>query len=106
MPKFMIKASYNAEGVKGLVKDGGTARRDAINKLIVSLGGQIEAFYFAYGENDAFVIVDLPDASTALAISLAVNATGVVRCNTMPLITAEEMDAARSRTVAYKVPGE
>lgn len=106
MPKFMIKASYNAEGVKGIVKEGGTARRDAINKLIVSLGGQIEAFYFAYGDNDAFVIVDLPDTSTALAISLAVNATGAVRCNTMPLITAEEMDAARSRTVAYKVPGE
>jgi len=106
MPRFMIKASYNADGVKGLVKDGGTARRDAINKLVVSLGGQIEAFYFAYGADDAFVIVDLPDASTALAISLAVNASGVVRCNTMPLITAEDLDAARSRTVAYKVPGE
>lgn len=106
MPKFMIKASYNADGVKGLVKDGGTARRDAINKLIVSLGGQTEAFYFAYGEDDAFVVADLPDTSTALAISLAVNASGAVRCNTMPLITAEDMDAACTRTVAYKVPGK
>lgn len=106
MPKFMIKASYTAEGVKGLVKDGGTARRDAINKLIVSLGGETEAFYFAYGADDALVIADLPDTATALAISLAVNASGAVHCSTMPLITAEEMDKACTRTVAYKVPGE
>ena len=63
MPKFMIKASYTPEGARGLVKEGGTGRRATIQKLIESIGGKVEAFYFAYGEDDAYVITDVPDAA-------------------------------------------
>lgn len=105
MPKFMVKASYNADGVRGLAKEGGTGRRAAVQKVIESLGGRLESFYFAYGEHDAFVIADLPDASAGLALSLAVNATGSVRVSTVPLITPEDMDAACKKSVSYKAPG-
>ena len=105
MPKFMIKASYNAEGAKGLLKEGGTGRRAAVQKIIESVGGTVEAFYFAYGEHDAYVITDFPDASACLALSLAVNASGAVRVSTVPLITPEELDAASKRSVAYRAPG-
>jgi uncharacterized protein with GYD domain len=105
MPKFMVKASYNAEGTRGLIKEGGTGRRAAVQKLIEGLGGKVEAFYFAYGEYDAYVIADLPDAAAGLALSLAVNASGALRLSTVPLITAEEMDTASKRSVAYRAPG-
>jgi uncharacterized protein with GYD domain len=105
MPKFLIKAAYTAEGAKGLMKEGGSGRRTAVLKFVESVGGKVESFYFAYGEHDAFVIADMPDAASGVALSLAVNASGVVRLSTVPLITPEEMDAAAKKTVTYRPPG-
>ena len=105
MPKFMIKVSYTVEGTRGLLKEGGTGRRAAIQKLIEGIGGKVEAFYFAYGEDDAYVITEVPDATTGLAVSLAVNASGAVRLTTIPLITPEEIDAASKKSVQYRAPG-
>src|SRR5262245_8936020 len=105
MPKFMVKASYTAEGSRGLQKEGGSGRREAIQRLVESLGGKLECFYFAYGEHDAYVIADLPDTSTSIALSLAANMSGAVQLSTVPLITAEEMDAACKKSVAYRAPG-
>jgi uncharacterized protein with GYD domain len=105
MPKFLIKASYTTDGVRGLLKEGGTGRRAAVVKLIEGLGGKVESFYYAYGENDAYVISDLPDATSGIALSLAVNASGAVRLSTIPLITPEEIDAACKKSVGYRAPG-
>ncbi len=105
MPKFMIKASYTSEGARGLLKEGGTGRRAAIQKLIEGIGGKVEAFYYAYGEDDAYVITDVPDTTSGLAISLAVNASGAVRLSTIPLITPEEIDAACKKSLTYRAPG-
>ena len=106
MPKFLIKASYNSDGVRGLIKEGGSRRRAAVQKIIEGMGGKLEAFYYAYGADDAVIIVDLPDAAAGLAISLTVNASGAVRLATTPLITPEEIDAASKKTVEYKAPGQ
>jgi uncharacterized protein with GYD domain len=105
MPKFLVKASYTPEGTRGLLKEGGTARRAAVQQIVESLGGKVELFYFAYGEDDAYVITDLPDAATGIALSLAVNASGAVRLSTVPLITPEEIDGACQKAVAYRPPG-
>ena len=105
MPKYLIKAKYEADGAKGLIKEGGTGRRAAVIKATEALGGKLESFYFAYGEDDAYLIVDMPDASSGLALSLAVNASGAVRLQTIPLITCEEIDAASKKTVSYRAPG-
>jgi uncharacterized protein with GYD domain len=105
MPKFMIKASYTAEGTRGLIKEGGTGRRAAIQKLIEGVGGKVESLYFAYGDADVYVIVDVPDATSGIALSLAVNASGAVHLTTIPLITAEEMDAASKKSTPYRAPG-
>ena len=106
MPKFLLKASYQAEGVRAVVKEGGTARVNAARALIESLGGTMECFYFALGADDAYVIVDAPDLNAALASSMAVNASGVVTCSLVPLVTAAEVDtAAKTSTAAYRAPG-
>ena len=105
MPKFLIKTAYTAEGSRGLLKEGGSARRATVQTVVESLGGKVEAFYFAYGKYDAYAIVDFPDQDAGLALSLAVNSSGVVRISTVPLITPEDVDAARKKTVAYRPPG-
>ena len=105
MPKFLIKVAYTADGARGLLKEGGSKRRAAVQKIIEGAGGKLDAFYYAYGEHDAYIIADLPDATSGLAISLTVNASGAVRLSTVPLITPEEIDAASKKGIKYKAPG-
>jgi uncharacterized protein with GYD domain len=105
MPKYLIRARYGADGAKGLIKEGGTARRAAVIKATEALGGKLESFYYAFGEDDAYLVVDMPDQTSGLALSLAVNATGAVRLQTIPLITCEEIDAATQKTTSYRAPG-
>jgi uncharacterized protein with GYD domain len=105
MAKYLIKASYTAEGAKALAKEGGSRRREAVEKMVGGLGGKMEAFYFALGDSDVYSIIDVPDAISGAALSLAVNASGAVKLSTVMLMTAEDMDAACKKTVAYRAPG-
>jgi len=103
--KFLIKGSYQASGVKGLLSEGGTSRREAIRELTESLGASLEAFYFAFGDTDVYAIVDAPDVATITALALHINATGAVSVTTVPLITAEEVDEATKKKAGYRAPG-
>ena len=105
MPKYLTVVSYTPEGAKGLLKEGGTARRAAVEKLMKSLGGRLEAFYFAFGENDAYIITEQPDHVTTAAVSLSVSATGTIRGRTIVLLTPEEIDQAAKKTVKFRPPG-
>jgi uncharacterized protein with GYD domain len=105
MAKYLVVASYTTEGIKGVISKGGTARRDAVAKMASDLGGSVESFYFAFGDEDAFVIVDLPDNVSAAAVGLAVSASGLASTKTIVLLTPEEIDKAAKTKVAYKGPG-
>jgi uncharacterized protein with GYD domain len=105
MAKYMIHANYVGEGIKGLLKEGGTSRRDAVDKLLASVGGKVESFYYAFGDTDAYVIVDAPDNVTAASVGLTVAASGVVTLQTTVLMTPEEVDQATKKSPAYRAPG-
>jgi uncharacterized protein with GYD domain len=105
MGKYLLRASYTGEGAKGLLKDGGSKRREAAEQALKSAGAKLEAFYFAFGEDDAYVIVDAPDHATVAAASIAINATGLVHTKTVVLMTPEDMDHATKKTVTYRAPG-
>ena len=105
MPKYLIHASYTSEGIKGLLKDGGTKRKAAAKALIEGLGGTMEAFYFAFGGDDAIVIIDAADNASVTAASLAINSTGLVATRTTVLLTPDEVDRAAQQTVSYTPPG-
>jgi uncharacterized protein with GYD domain len=105
MPRFLIEGSYAPEGAKGLVKEGGTHRRAFIAELIKKSGGTMESFDFAFGASDVYVLCEMPDVASAMALSLAVNASGAVSIKTIPLISADEMDAAAKKQIAYRPPG-
>jgi uncharacterized protein with GYD domain len=106
MPKYLIQANYVGEGVKGLLKDGGTSRRAAVEKLFQSQGGTMEAFYYAFGETDCYVIGDLPDNATMSAVALTIGASGGVTVKTTVLMTPEEIDQAVKKTPSYRPPGK
>lgn len=105
MAKFLLEVSYTATGAQGVLKDGGSKRRAAAAAAIGGVGGKIEAFYWAFGKNDAVVIVDMPDNQSAAAVSLALGASGAVTSRTTVLLTAEDIDAAVKKSVAYTPPG-
>jgi uncharacterized protein with GYD domain len=104
MAKYMLKASYTVDGTKGLIKEGGSARRAAVQKTIEDLGGRLECFYYTFGESDAFAIVDLPEMADIAAVSLAINSTGGSRVSTTVLLTPEQIDEAAKRSVSYRPP--
>ncbi len=106
MPKYLLQASYTAEGLRGLLKEGATKRKAAAEQLIDSLGGKLEVFYPAFGDTDVFLIVDAPDNESAAAASMAVGASGAVQVKTTVLLTPEEMDRATKKTVSYRPPGK
>ncbi len=106
VPKYLIEAAYKPEGVKGLLAEGGSKRREAATKAIKAAGGKVEAFYFAFGSSDAVVIVDLPDHVSAAAVALVINASGAVTVRTTVLLTPAEIDEAVKKAVPYRAPGE
>src|SRR4029077_17937248 len=93
MPKYLTMVSYTPEGIKGLVKEGGAARRASVEKMLENLGGRLEGFYFAFGDNDAYVISEGPDNGPSPAISVAIT-PGAIRTKTIVLLTPEEVDQA------------
>ncbi len=105
MSKYLVRATLTSDGVKGLLKEGGSRRREAVTALAESLGGSLEAFYFAFGDEDVYAILELPDSVSAAAASLAVTGSGVVRSKVVVLLTPEEVDVATKKTVTYRAPG-
>ena len=105
MPKYLIKAQYTQEGIAGVKREGGSGRRAAVEKLAESAGGKMESFYFAFGDTDAYVVVDLPDNAAAAGVAMTVGASGAATVNTVPLLTPEEVDAAAKVNVEYRKPG-
>ena len=105
MAKYMFQARYTAEGAKGVVRDGGTGRRAAVEKACVAAGGSLESMYYAFGGVDAYVIADLPNNMAAAALALAVNQAGGASTNTVVLMTVAEVDDAAKKSIAYRPPG-
>lgn len=105
MPKYLIQANYVGEGINGLLKEGGSMRRAAVETLFKSMDGAVEAFYYAFGDTDVFIIGELPDNVSASALALRVNASGAASCRTTVLLTTQEVDAAVKKTARYRPPG-
>jgi uncharacterized protein with GYD domain len=105
MPKYLFEASYTAEGVRGIKEAGAASRAKAITDMTAALGGSLVSFHFAFGDVDAYVVVDLPDDEAAAAAAFTVGASPMTRLKTVKLLTLEEADAAIRRSVDYRPPG-
>ena len=106
MPKYLFHGSYSSEGLKGVLADGGSKRREAAKQAFSSLGGALESYYFGFGDDDYYAIADLPDNASAATASLVVSATGALTVKTTVLLTPEEVDAVTQKKVDYRPPGQ
>ena len=106
MPKYLFHGAYTEQGLKGVLKEGGTKRGEATKQAVESLGGRLEAYYFAFGDDDFYFIADVPDNVNALAGSLLASASGSVRLKTTILVTPEEVDQATKKTMQWRPPGQ
>ncbi len=106
MSRYLVAANYTAQGEQGLLSKGGSARRDSVTASVEKLGGKIETFDFAFGADDVFVVLELPDNVTAAAFALAVGASGLTTIRTTVLLTPEEIDQAAALHAEYHGPGQ
>src|SRR5689334_1740423 len=107
MAKYLVKATYSAEGARGVIGGGGgSARVTAVRELIESAGGTLESRYFAFGGTDVYITVNAPDNPSIAAVTMTVGASGALaNVETVVLLTPEEIDEAARRTVLYRPPG-
>jgi uncharacterized protein with GYD domain len=105
MPKYLFRASLSPEGLAGVLKEGGTSRRTAVKDALENLGGSLDAFYFAFGDDDVIGICELPDNETATAFAMETSSSGRVSVSTTVLITPEEVDRAREKHSGWRAPG-
>lgn len=105
LPKYLFQASYTPAGLQGVMKDKGSGRKAAVQSAIKSIGGKLESFYYAFGDDDVVLIADLPDNVAAAAITLTTGSTGLVNIRTTPLLTVDEVDKALEMTAKYRPPG-
>jgi uncharacterized protein with GYD domain len=106
MPKYLAQGNYSADGARGVVKEGAAGRRNAIEKLIKSMRGTLECTYYAFGDTDVFVIVDLPNNVSVFALAAAINTSGAVSVRTTVLLTVEAVDVATKMLPDYRPPGQ
>ena len=107
MPHFLINASYTTQGISGLVKSP-EDRSAVLRTLVESAGGRIESMYYAFGDSDVIVILEMPDNVTMAALSMVVGASGAVtNLKTTVLIPISEgVEAARKAAgISYRPPG-
>ena len=94
MPHYLIQVAYNTSGIAGLVKEP-QDRIEKVRPAIEGLGGRIECAYYAFGEHDIVLTVEMPDNSAAAAMALAVGAGGAVSSyTTTVLLTPDEATQA------------
>lgn len=105
MAKYLIRANYLGDGIKGLMAEGGTKRQEAARSAIESVGGTLDSMYYAFGDTDVYGICDFPDDASATALSLLINASGAVSARLTPLMTPEDVDAATAKSPSYRPPG-
>jgi len=106
MPKYLFSVKYTTDGMKGVMKEGGSKRREAAEQVMKSVGGRIESFYYAFGEHDVLGIAELPDQVSAAAVSATINSSGGAMVKLTPLITVEEVDQAAKKMTQYRPPGK
>src|SRR6185437_6982637 len=104
MPKYLVQGSYTDQGMKGLLKEGGSKRRAMVEQLAKEMGGKLEAFYFAFGGDDFVIVLDLPSNTDMAATAIVAQASGAVKSRVTVLVTPEELDQAVKRKVEFRPP--
>jgi uncharacterized protein with GYD domain len=110
MPIFITYATYSQDGVRGMLKKPAD-RTGPVKALLKKVGGKLLAFYVTTGENDVVVISEAPDGTDAVAVGMAVAASGAVsKVETVRAWKAKDFVAIQKKAAklagAYSPPGK
>ena len=105
MANYLIRAKYTQSGVTGLLKEGGTSRREALRSTIEGVGGTLNDLFYAFGDWDLYLITELPDDAAAAAVSMNISAAGALEVTVTVMVSPETIDEAISKAVPYRAPG-
>ena len=103
--RTIFLACYAPHAVKGLIGD--PDREAAVKALLDSVGGKLESLMFTRGEYDIALIAEMPDQSTCVGLTMAVQASGAFTKMTI----LEELDmkpviaAAQKAAKVYEPAG-
>ena len=107
MASYLFRFRYTPESWAALIEHP-EDRREMLATRIFGFGGQLQGFWYSFGEHDGYALVELPDNVSAAAASIAVSATGSVRrLETTVLLTVDELVDALDKASAfgYAPPG-
>ena len=105
---YLFRFGYTPEAWAALMAAPGDRRDMLASRVFGTFGGRLEGFWYSFGEQDGYALVELPDSVAAAAASVAVAATGSFRqLETTVLISVEEMVEAldRANDFGYTKPG-
>ena len=106
MSKYLLKVYYSSAGAAGVAEKGGTIRSELVGKMAADVGASLDALYFAFGDTDAYAIVDAPSDEVMAGIALRINSSGATKIVTTPLLTPEQIDKATETSFSYTPPGQ
>jgi uncharacterized protein with GYD domain len=107
MPKYAVFFTFTGQSVQALI-DKPSDRKEVVRSLAESAGGSMECYYLMFGESDGFAVLDLPDSSTAAALSLRVASSGGFHhLDTHELIEADDLGGIleKAKAITYSPPG-
>jgi uncharacterized protein with GYD domain len=107
MAKYMALFNFTSEAIRRFVANP-SDRAAVVRGLVESVGGSLECYYWMFGQYDAMAIIEMPDAHTTAATSLAIVSSGAfTHFETHELIEAGALTAIaeRAREIAYQPPG-
>ena len=87
------------------MQEGGSVRIEVSKQALQSVGGSLESFHYSNGEQDFYIIVNLPNHVVSTAVTLIDNASGTFRIRAVPLLAPDEMDEAVILKVEFRPPG-
>ena len=106
MPRYLVRFGLTPEYIDGVLRAGFQAREQYSRGLVERHGGTLEATYWAHGEHDLYMVIDMPDATTANALLLGAARSGLYRTTTTSVFTSAEMDESAKTVAEIRQPGD
>lgn len=95
MPTFLYQIRYTVEGVRGVMKDGGTTRAEATRAFMEALGGRVIHQGFTFGDHDSILLVDLPSEAAGVAAAFIGRSAGTNDITSTRVYDVSEIEEAQ-----------
>ena len=107
MALYLSRVSYTPEAWRALINKP-EDRKKAVNAMLADTGASLKELWYAFGDYDAYALIEARDNAAAASVALAIASTGAFsKFETVPLLTMEETLEAlkKAQAIPYRPPG-